>query len=582
MKLSNLLVENKVDEFKSKFSTKFSEENLNKIVSVIPTRFLMWVGKALDNINFDENLSKVAAAITSFDKISSSLPLTDINQYQSVDQLVDAINSYVTRIRRDYEQVPGGNVVYNDERFFVVNPQTHDASCYYGRGTKWCTASDGDYQFHKHNDTGKLFYILDRTKASNDPEYKVALMRNFDGGLSFFDAKNQLINSGWILRSPEYNQIMDSIESYMKDVYSEQIRIYQDAELKKKETQRIRQLEIQREVSRKQRESEERRENREWELNGDCPDEGIRAHAVLKYLIDTEGAETYTPDEIDEINDLRSQILQMEDDPDFEDEVQEMKDRINDIMSGKIDVYDIVPTGEFYYMSEFEVVNIDFYGQRYAAGDEDEINRSAIESTENLIDDVGYDAFSKSFLESHIDEEEVEQLIERWYEDDISENPEYYVDEQYRQLSDDQIEIIQMDEKRIERIRKEIAYYNDWMDENEYDNDTYEKITARIDKLEDMITELDSNIQDQKDDPEGDFDPDRVQDAIDDMVSDRIGDPLGFLNEYGFDIKDYIDKEGLIDDVISSDGYGHILNSYDGNSDEYKIEGKWIHVIRID
>ena len=582
MKLSNLLVENKVDEFKSKFSTKFSEENLNKIVSVIPTRFLMWAGKMLDNINFDENLSKITAAITSFDKISSSLPLTDINQYQSVDQLVDAINSYVTRIRRDYEQVPGGNVVYNDERFFVVNPQTHDASCYYGRGTKWCTASDGDYQFHKHNDIGKLFYILDRTKSSNDPEYKIALMRNFDGGLSFFDATNQLINSGWILRSPEYDRIMDSIESYMKDVYSEQIRIYQDAELKKKEQQKIRQLEIQREITRKQRESEERRENREWELNGDCPDEGIRAHAVLQYLIDTEGVETYTPEDIDEINDLRSQILQMEDDPDFEDEVQEMKDRVNDIMSGKIDVYDIVPTGEFYYMTEFEVVNIDFYGQRYAAGDEDEIHRSAIESTENLIDDVGYDAFSKSFLESHIDEEEVEQLIERWYEDDVNENPEYYVDEKYRQLSDDQIELIQMNEKRIERVRSEIAYYTDWMEENEYDDDTYEKITAKISKLEEKITELDEFIQDEKDAPEGDFDPDEVQAAIDDIVSDRIGDPLGFLNEYGFDIKDYIDKEELVDDVISSDGYGHILNSYDGNSDEYKIEGKWIHVIRID
>jgi hypothetical protein len=172
MKLSNLLNENKVDEFKSRFSSKFPQENLNKIVSSIPSEFLLWVGNMIDNINFDENLSKVTAAIKSFEKISSSLPKTDINQYQNINELVTEISKYLNKMNRDYEQVSGGNVVYNDDRFFVVNPQTHDASCYYGQGTRWCSSSGDDFYFHKFNDDGKLFYILDRTKNPTDPEYK--------------------------------------------------------------------------------------------------------------------------------------------------------------------------------------------------------------------------------------------------------------------------------------------------------------------------------------------------------------------------------------------------------------------------
>jgi hypothetical protein len=36
----------------------------------------------------------------------------------------------------------------------------------------------------------------------------------------------------------------------------------------------------------------------------------------------------------------------------------------------------------------------------------------------------------------------------------------------------------------------------------------------------------------------------------------------------------------LINYVIRSDGYGNILNGYDGNDDEYKINDTWYHVMR--
>jgi hypothetical protein len=582
MKLSNLLNENKVDEFKSRFSSKFPQENLNKIVSSIPSEFLLWVGNMIDNINFDENLSKVTAAIKSFEKISSSLPKTDINQYQNINELVTEISKYLNKMNRDYEQVSGGNVVYNDDRFFVVNPQTHDASCYYGQGTRWCSSSGDDFYFHKFNDDGKLFYILDRTKNPTDPEYKVALSRKFDGKLSFYNSNDTSIKSGWIFTDPIYTQIMDSIETYMNDVYSEQIELYKNEESRRKEQERVRKVQIQRQLASQRREAQVRRENREWDLNDDCPSEGIRAHAVLRYLVENEGAEVLDESDIKYINDLQRQILEMGDNPDFEDEVQELRDEIESIMDGKIDVYDIMPSGSYYEMTEFEVIGGDLYNQRYAAGDEMETSSSAIQSIKNLIDDVGFDGFNKSFVESHIDEDKVKDLIERFYEDDIRDNPEYYVDDEHRQLSSEQEDIIASFNRRIRKVENEIDFYQSLLEENEYTEDVVSKIEVRIEKLSELIDEYQSVIKDQEDSPEGDYDEDAIQEALDDVVYERAQDPLGFLKEYGFEMNDYVDEENLIDDIISSDGYGHTLGTYDGNLEEYKIGDEWISVVRID
>jgi hypothetical protein len=186
MDFLKLIQEGRVDDFKAKYSQKFGGENVNKIVNSVPQKYLDWVGKNLDVVNFDETFGKVSNALNKFEKISSNLPITDLTQYKSVGQLFGAISDYEGRQRRNVKKVEGGNVVYDDGKYFVVNPLTHESSCYYGKGTKWCTAAESDYNFKRYNDDGKLFYILDRTLPTNDPFYKVALLRKFDGDKTFF------------------------------------------------------------------------------------------------------------------------------------------------------------------------------------------------------------------------------------------------------------------------------------------------------------------------------------------------------------------------------------------------------------
>lgn len=584
MDFLKLIQEGRVDDFKSKYSQKFGGENVNKIVNSVPQKYLDWVGKNLDVVNFDETFGKVSNALNKFEKISSNLPITDLTQYKSVGQLFGAISDYEGRQRRNVKKVEGGNVVYDDGKYFVVNPLTHESSCYYGKGTKWCTAAESDYNFKRYNDDGKLFYILDRTLPTNDPFYKVALLRKFDGDKTYYDAKDDTIKSGWIYNTNKLKEILSSVDDYLNTEYAEQIKIYSDKEAVKKEKERLERLRIQRILQGRRDEANDRRLDNEWELGPDCPDEGLKAHALLDWLESNGDVEIITNEDRGEIARIQNEIdrLQLEYDNDENvrgdllDEISELEDELDEFTS-KIDVYNIVPTGNHYDMSEFEVIDSPVEGRRYAVGNEGEVKSSAYDYVEQLIDDIGYGGFNESFAKGFIDERAVLDYAEEFYEDDIRENPESYFDEEDRMLSDKQEEKIEQLKMRISQLESMIEKFEEEMD-GENDDDLQE----RIDEMNERIEEMNDEITEIEEDPEGDFPEEKIDEAIQDKVSDVRYDVTSFMEDFGLNWEDYIDKDEFIDGVIDADGYGHTLNGYDGNADEQKVLDKWYYVMRLD
>jgi hypothetical protein len=584
MDFLKLIQEGRVDDFKAKYSQKFGVENVNKIVNSVPQKYLDWVGKNLDVVNFDETFGKVSNALNKFEKISSNLPITDLTQYKSVGQLFGAISDYEGRQRRNVKKVEGGNVVYDDGKYFVVNPLTHESSCYYGKGTKWCTAAESDYNFKRYNDDGKLFYILDRTLPTNDPFYKVALLRKFDGDKTYYDAKDDTIKSGWIYNTNKLKEILSSVDDYLNTEYAEQIKIYSDKEAVKKEKERLERLRIQRILQGRRDEANDRRLDNEWELGPDCPDEGLKAHALLDWLVSNDDVEVITNEDRGEIARIQNEIdrLQLEYDNDENvrgdllDEISELEDELDEFTS-KIDVYNIVPTGNYYDMSEFEVIDSPVDGRRYAVGNEGEVKSSAYDYVEQLIDDIGYGGFNESFAKGFIDERAVLDYAEEFYEDDIRENPESYFDEEDRMLSDKQEEKIEQLKMRISQLESMIEKFEEEMD-GENDDDLQE----RIDEMNERIEEMNDEITEIEEDPEGDFPEEKIDEAIQDKVSDVRYDVTSFMVDFGLNWEDYIDKDEFIDGVIDADGYGHTLNGYDGNADEQKVLDKWYYVMRLD
>jgi hypothetical protein len=462
----------------------------------------------------------------------------------------------------------------------------YESSCYYGKGTKWCTAADSDHQFKQYNEDGKLFYILDKTKATSDPLYKIALLKKFDGNVIVYDAQdNETKILPAILGKEKYDEIMSNIDSYLEQEYSEQLKIYRDKESAKKEKERLNRLRAQAILREKEEAAEERRTEGEWELGPNCPDEGLKAHALLNQLVDDGDVEVLTNEDRIEIQRLKDEIesLQAEYDADEElrgdllDEISDLEGEIDEF-DDRIDVYNVIPVGEHYDLTQFEVINSNVDGNTYAVGDEDEMQSSCYEYVEQLIDDIGYEGFSNGFARDYIDSDAVASYAEDVYDDDVRNNPDSYFSDEDRSLSDEQQEEIEILRNKIQQTETLRERLEGEMDGGEDDDETQEN----IDELTERIDEMESEITDIEEDPSGEFPEDMITEKIEELVSDVKDDPEGFMETFGLNWEDYIDKDDFIKGVIDADGYGHTMSTYDGNADEVYVQDKLFYVIRID
>jgi hypothetical protein len=584
MDFLNLIQEGRVDDFKNKFGQKFSPEMIGRIVSEITPKFLQWAGKVIDGVNFNDNFIKLSEALKKFEKISTNLPKTDINQYQTLEELITAITNYEGKSRRDIKKVEGGNVVYDDGNYFVVNPLNHDASCYYGKGTKWCTAAETDTHFKKYNEDGKLFYIIDRSKPTNDPLYKVALLRKFDGDRIYYDAKDEYVRTGWIHGTEILDKILNNVTGYLQQEFAEQLKIYGDKEAARKEKDRLQKLREQQRVQSLREDAQDRRDENEWALDGNTPDEGLKAYALLEYLVDNEGVSILSNDDRIEIQRINDEIerLNNEYDADEElrgdllDEISELEDEL-DNYADYIDVYNIIPIGKFYDTTEFEVIDSSVSNNKYAVGDDYEMKSSCEDYIENLIDDIGYEGFNAGFARQYLDTEAIISYAEDVYYQDVNDSPDSYFDDSERMLSNKQEETIEILRKRIEYNANTISRLEEQMD-GENDDDIQEK----IDELNELSEEYIAEIEEIEEDPDGDFPEDLIDDKIKDLVSDVRYDPESFMEHFGLSWSEYVDKDEFIEGVIEADGYGHTINSYDGTADEIYVGEKLFYVMRID
>jgi predicted nuclease with TOPRIM domain len=262
---------------------------------------------------------------------------------------------------------------------------------------------------------------------------------------------------------------------------------------------------------------------------------------------------------------------------DLLDEISELEDELTELQN-KIDVYNIIPTGRYYDASEFEVIGApELEDRRYVVGDESEMETSSYEYLDQLLDDIGFEAFRPEFVKQYIDEDAVISYAEDLYNQDVYDSPDSYLDDSERMLSRQQEEMITILENKIEKYRELVSKL-----EGELDGENDEDIEERIDELNENISEMESEIEDIKDDPEGDFPDELLEDIIERRLEDVKYNIEGFMNDWGLEINNYIDRDAFIKAVVDEDGYGTTLNGYDGSADEINVEGETFYVMRID
>ena len=536
MSLSQVLLEGRKDDFLRKFRDKFNQEQMKEIFLVSRglspnQKFLMFLGNVISSDNFNSDIEKAKNAVEKFIKYQQVLDKKDINQYGSLNDIVDAINAHENKTRRNVKEIEGADVVYEDDRFTVISPKTHKSSCYYGAGSKWCTASKNTAShFEKYNIDGKLFYFIDKKAKSSDNYYKVALLQKYDGDKLYFDVKDDKFNNGWILETPLYDEIQNSIDEYLQDNYSSEIEIFKDKEAARLERKRLRRQQEAQRNARRLASAEERKENDEWNLDENDDEMAEKANAVFEVIQSDYGIS-------------------------LDEEEGES-------------IYNLVPTEYPHYdLLTFEWLGFDETSSEWAVGTWDEVYEAAKENQKNLFEEMGLEGWNRDFIMTYIDEGQIQSYLEDMYEDDVSQNPEVYFDGEDLPLADWQ-------ETEIEKLEEEYDSLEEiFLDETEDQDDR--------DAAEERMEEIRDEIQDIKDDPKGEPTVGMIDDMVESLVSERMYDISATMEELGMDIEDYIDVDQMIEDSIDVDGTGNILSSYDGSENEVQINGTWYYVYRI-
>ena len=384
-------------------------------------------------------------------------------------------------------------------------------------------------------------------------------------------------------------------------------------------------------------EAQERREESEWDLNnGDTT--GEMAHAVLEFMKDHDGSVKVLDDEdqekLEELRrkhkELEQKLEEEEDDEKSDDivvEMDEIESDINDLMDEVHDVYDLVEDGRHYGdLTTFKSLNDTTYGQRYAVGTEDQFDEALKEYFQEWVDSPEQ-YFDSNQLGRHINGDEVADYFEDNIRNDIYESPESYniektlsgsQEREIEQLEYERRSLLQeqfliergarspLNEEVIEGLKyfkfidymnnelvtqydsnrwtiyqngKEVEeiYYSDDDEDGEHEEDN----ENRLSEIEDRTSEIESEIEEIKDDPDGDLDDDSVEEAVEDRLTEIRDNPVRWLDDYGMDYGPFIDKDDMLDDLVSDSDYGRI-SGYDDTYDYYTINQDRYYVVRTD
>lgn len=197
-----LLAEGRLEDVKKKYPELDKRGIIDNLSAKDPSgnnAYLRWMAKHLSDYysltsqepdSRDEYQEKIEKLAKQFHLNKQRLKKRDLYQYKTPEELEDAVEKLgaSAREKRKKEKekaMEGSEIVYDNDDFFAVRPYTTDASCYYGRATRWCiSATQSQNYFDQYSSDGKGFVMV-RLEHLNDDhnEKKIALVYDRDGQL---------------------------------------------------------------------------------------------------------------------------------------------------------------------------------------------------------------------------------------------------------------------------------------------------------------------------------------------------------------------------------------------------------------
>ena len=310
----------------------------------------------------------------------------------------------------------------------------------------------------------------------------------------------------------------------------------------------------------KRAEQESKRENNDLDPESNLTEIDKCALALFNHLIQTEYEEK-TPEDTKRLEELyaekerREEIEKETEDNEnlldleaIEEEIKEIEDRI--------DVYDLHYEGTHYFLKTFKLLKHDGESREtWAVGTEYQTEKSAKESVEQLLDDIGLDGFNRGFVENHIDEEELKDYFRDGEYDNVRDNLDDYFSEDEYEYTDPKVQ------QRIDEIEELLE------DSEKLSQEQYDELNEELDDLKDSDKDIPEEL---------------IDDKVDELLEDLVSDPMSVIKNYGLELKHFVNMGEFIDDVVKTDGYGQTLNHYDGNEDTIEFDDETYYIFQID
>ena len=193
---------------------RFIPSILAKIESADPTKnkeYTQAIVKmyASGGIKMEDITSTLADYLVKFHKLKTKKmikpPYNDLMRYNNVQDFYKAVEQFP-----DVEEKPENRgkaeQLYDDAQIRVIVPVDETAACYYGQGTRWCTAAKNNNMYNSYNKRGPLYIIIPKKPLHTGEKYQF----HFESG-SFMDEQDRQTDVATLAgRYPQLRKIFKS------------------------------------------------------------------------------------------------------------------------------------------------------------------------------------------------------------------------------------------------------------------------------------------------------------------------------------------------------------------------------------
>lgn len=256
--LENILKEGRLEDLITKYSSSLPEIWVKELSKNDPSgnnKYLEWMIKETIRLeaylnDIEAGVEKVVEAALCFHENVNRLNQKSVTEALQIDGLtpemqkilkspkdinvysVETIELLCQYFEKNVSKSASRIKIYEDDRYLVVSPLTHKASCQYGAHSNWCVSTSNVTYYDQYTSDGVLVFVIDN-KSTNPkkPEansYKFAIYIKFiyysdPYKWQFYDMEDEMVSPALII-SFLSDTIFQKIKKYVEEISSATIK----------------------------------------------------------------------------------------------------------------------------------------------------------------------------------------------------------------------------------------------------------------------------------------------------------------------------------------------------------------------